>query len=563
MSFANLSGLGVALGVAGLAAGLFLLQRLRVRYQPKRVITTLFWKEALEEARARVLVRRFRHLLAYLFVLLIASLLWLGFADPQWGESEDADYVILVDGSAGMAYGDRFEEAIEAARAHAAALPRDRRAVLLCGSRIRTLLLPGEHERVLDRRVDGITPDACPATVETALRAISHAKDTGRTLNVVVAGDAPVRDETDALLPSDVTVSRLTTTSARDGNRGITALGVVPASSGAWDRVDVLAELHGETAGLAISVGGAPLAANAARVTTHGQRRQVSIRDLPARGSLLEITLPGGDPLSLDDVARIRLPKRPRLKVALSPSLSDVLEPVLAADPGIAIVASGADVAVRRGGESTGGEIPALEWTRPDSQVEAILLHHERGLQSERVLVESFDRLGLEDVDTSDLAARTGRVISLGAAPADRRGVGVWDTLLGAQYNFVHSRSFPLFVAASLRWLAGTTDFAAFVAAGEPIRGDATPRRDAAGRTLDPVGAAFVPPVAGAYASDADELVASLLSPETTTGSAIAASDASASVASSGGADALTIIALVALGLLLMEWFLYRTGRMP
>ena len=58
MSFANLSGLGVVLGVAGLAGALFLLQRLRVRYQPKRVVTTLFWKEALEEARARVLVRR-------------------------------------------------------------------------------------------------------------------------------------------------------------------------------------------------------------------------------------------------------------------------------------------------------------------------------------------------------------------------------------------------------------------------------------------------------------------------------------------------------------------------
>ena len=39
MSFANLSGLGVVLGVAGLAAALFLLQRLRVRYQPKRVVT--------------------------------------------------------------------------------------------------------------------------------------------------------------------------------------------------------------------------------------------------------------------------------------------------------------------------------------------------------------------------------------------------------------------------------------------------------------------------------------------------------------------------------------------
>ncbi|NRA96067.1 MAG: VWA domain-containing protein, partial [Planctomycetes bacterium] len=268
MSFANLSGLGVVLGVAGLAGALFLLQRLRVRYQPKRVVTTLFWKEALEEARARVLVRRFRHLLAYLFVLLIASLLWLGFADPQWKGSEDADHVILIDGSAGMAYGDRFERVIEAARSHAASLPRDRRAVLLCGSHIRTLLLPGEHERVLDRRLEGVTPDACPATVEPALRALAHARDAGRSLNVVVAGDAPVRDETSTLLPADVTVSRLTTASAHDDNSGITALGVVSAASGAWDRVDVLAEIHGETSGMTISINGNPLASGAARATT-------------------------------------------------------------------------------------------------------------------------------------------------------------------------------------------------------------------------------------------------------------------------------------------------------
>lgn len=563
MSFANLSGLGVALGVAGLAAALFALQRLRVRYQPKRVVTTLFWKEALEEARARVLVRRFRHLFAYLFVLLIASLLWIGFADPQWEEGEDADHVILVDGSAGMAYGDRFQEVIESVKTHAASLPRDRRVVLLCGSRIRPLLLAGEHERVLERRLEGAAPEACPATIESALRALAHAKDKGRALNVSIAGDSPVRTETRELLPDSVTVSRVGAAGARDDNRGVTALGVVPAASGAWDRVDVLAEIHGDSSGLAISVDGTPLGADAASATTRGDRREVSVKDLPARGGLLEFRLPGGDPLSLDDVARIRLPKRPRIKIALSPSLEEMLGPVLEADPGVAIVDAGADVAVRRGGEATGGAIPALEWTSPNSQVEAILLHHERSLPSDRVLVESFDRLGLEDVDTSDLATRTGRVISLGAAPADRRGVAVWDTLLGTQYNFVHSRSFPLFVAASVRWLAGTTDFPAFVAAGEPVRDDGTARRDAAGHVLDPAGAEFVPPVAGNYTAGGDELVASVLDPATTIGAASAASVAPVSAVSSGGADALTVIALIALGLMLVEWFLYRTGRMP
>ena len=53
------------LGAAALAAGLFLLQRLRVRHRPVVVVSTLFWQEALQEARARVLVQRFRHLFTY------------------------------------------------------------------------------------------------------------------------------------------------------------------------------------------------------------------------------------------------------------------------------------------------------------------------------------------------------------------------------------------------------------------------------------------------------------------------------------------------------------------
>jgi len=80
MSFTTLSPLSIALGLVGLAGVLYLLQRLRVRHREIDVVTTLFWREALQETRARVLVRRFRHPLAYAFVLAIAALLWLAFA---------------------------------------------------------------------------------------------------------------------------------------------------------------------------------------------------------------------------------------------------------------------------------------------------------------------------------------------------------------------------------------------------------------------------------------------------------------------------------------------------
>ena len=96
MSFQNLSIPAIVGGLAVIAAGLFLLQRLRVRHRPHEVVTTLFWREALEEARARVLVRRFRHPLAYLLLLLIAGLLWIGFAEPSFSAGADEDHVLLV-----------------------------------------------------------------------------------------------------------------------------------------------------------------------------------------------------------------------------------------------------------------------------------------------------------------------------------------------------------------------------------------------------------------------------------------------------------------------------------
>ena len=111
MSVLGLSFMTYGLGLLGLAAGLFLLQRLRVRHREVPVVTTLFWQQATEARRARVFVERFRHPWAYALFLLIAGLLWTAFAQPATEQDGDVAHVILLDGSAGMAVGDRFEEA--------------------------------------------------------------------------------------------------------------------------------------------------------------------------------------------------------------------------------------------------------------------------------------------------------------------------------------------------------------------------------------------------------------------------------------------------------------------
>ena len=100
MSFALLSTFAVLLGILALAIGLWLSQLLRVQHREVEVISTLFWQSALEETRARVFTRRFRHWPAWLLLVAIASLLWMLLAQPQTEAVNSMQHVVLLDRSA-------------------------------------------------------------------------------------------------------------------------------------------------------------------------------------------------------------------------------------------------------------------------------------------------------------------------------------------------------------------------------------------------------------------------------------------------------------------------------
>ncbi len=170
MSFNALSTGGFLAGLATLAAILFALQRLRVRHRSVQVVTTLFWREATMESRARVFVQRFRHPWAYLLVLMIAGLLWTAVAGPERSAHEGRSYALLLDASASMQRVDaqgltRFDQALEALKDEAARLPRARTRVILCDAQPRALLLPGEELLLLRERLRGVRPTAAPSTV--------------------------------------------------------------------------------------------------------------------------------------------------------------------------------------------------------------------------------------------------------------------------------------------------------------------------------------------------------------------------------------------------------------
>ncbi len=594
MSFANLSAFGVIAGLAGLAAVLFALQQLRTRYRDVTVVTTLFWKQVIDEAPVRKLRERFRHPLAYALVLAICSLLWLAFAEPRFqGRDDRTFYILVLDGSAGMAAGDRFETTVARVKEYVSRLPRDRRQVIWSGGEVRPLLSPGEHELLLSKRLARLAPEAAPSSLERVLRQLSASPRSEAGTSILVFGDAPVRKEVLALLPASMTIRRALLPAPLLGNSGITALGVADAASGAWDKVDVFAQVQStgdrriapvvsvanSQNGMNFQIDVNGQAVRSGSVTRAGQG--FVVHDVPADGGLLTVKVTGADSLALDDRASIRLPNKPLVRVQLSSSLDAVLGPVLNSDPGVTMVEGNADVVIRRAGEVVGANTPALEFVRAASQSQAFVLTHPGSLNSGAVFVNAVDDLGLKQIDAMSLARESGRSIEVSVATGAEWRFSVWEELLSDHFNFTRSRAFPLFVANAVRWLAGTEAWHPFVAAGQPLvvsgAGERAPIVNAEGRVIDPLNADFVPPAAGelryvgrpfrgAKPSGTDvSLSVSLLDPDVTRGTRdesveMAALEPVDRVPDSSPATWLLVLALI---LLAVEWYYFQMGRMP
>jgi hypothetical protein len=559
----NLSSFGFATFAAGLAAlagALFLLQRLRVRHREVRVPTLLFWKEAVEESRARVYVRRFRHPWAYALALAAAALLWLAAALPRAAGDPEVEHLLVLDGSAAMLRGERFAEASAAVRARAAALPRDRTRVVFAGARPLTLLAPGEELALLRRRLACVTPERAPSTLADAIGAAAAVVPPGHRLDVEIHGDGALAPEWAAALPAGCTVRRVAPPPVEEPSAaGIVALGVSEAASGRGDAVDLYLRVAGAPQLPVMELDGAPLVL-AEPIGAEGTEQV--LRDVPARGQRWSARVGGGT--HADGSAARVLPARAPLRVMLSPSVPANVQQALAADSGVAVVSEDAEVALRAAGEEFGVGLPALELVAPAAEQAAFLVRGPAASGAEDEVLRTFERLGLQEVDASALAAVANRPIELRfVADEARRGIEVWATLFSADFDFAQSRAFPLFLAAAVRWLADAPELHSDLAAGTWMPATAAPLRAQDGTLLDGVGAPFRLPRAGEWSDARGRTVtAALLDP------ALHDASAAASFREDAGAlaratDPLPWIVLLALGLLVAEWIWFRRGRIP
>lgn len=575
MSFANLPLAIVLAGLAALAVLLFVLQQLRIRHTAVTVPTTLFWRAAAREAPVRVLRERFRHWLAYLLLLAICTLLWLGFAAPEFGRQESArHHMLFLDGSAHNAEGDDFARAVAALQADLRTLPEGRREVIWGGAHNVPLLAPGEDRLLLERRLADLTPEASPSGLSEQLRLASIAGAWPEQVEFIVYGRAPVDAEALRQLRVGVHVSRGLDYGPPSANRGIVALGLVDARSGDWRRVDALVRVGASAEAQPGALAAGELSAHLNDAPWPAAPEAVDggfvFRDLPAEGAIFTVALPAGDGLALDDQASVRLPRRSVLGVAAAPKTLDAVADAIAADPGLRLAAAeDAAVAVRLGDSNFGGDLPALVFVPMDTQQAAFQITYpdppgEGAGGAETRLLRGLDALGLDQIDATGLATALGRPIGLVALAGERPEVAMWAALLDEGFNFTAERDFPLFLSRALRYLAGEQAWPRYLAAATPVQeGVAGWSSSTSPPALDAAGARFVPGRGSRLTREGDWAVALL-------NNAVTRREAGAALgvfAGGGGAQTATTIAtwlaLVVIALLALEWVLFRRGLVP
>ena len=564
MNLTALSPALFALGLAALAALLYLLQRLRVRYREQVVLTTLFWQEAKEEARARSLMERFRHPLAYLLALALLGLAWLAFAGPIWKDQAGTQYTVILDGSMEMGPWDTWDEAKREVWDATADLPRQRTRVLVAGAGLRTLLAPGEDRGQLARRLEVLQPSAAPSSLARAAQTVARGPfgvDDGARHLICIGGPDSWRGEAWTDTDSVVMARRVVGESqGPDTGPRLAALGIAEDSA-AWSTVDVLVrvrEAGTNVTPIRVRVGDEDWQGAVERTAADGETTY-ALTGVPADGAELVVRL--GD--AAEPAGRLRLPSRPVIRVYVDPALtSDALRAALAADPAVqrVDVASGSDVVVSASADGFPGR-PALRWVPAAEQRYAFFLVHEPELATEDVFATALGDFGLDRVDANEWATKIGQTIELGAQEGDVRELHLWSDLLDAsRFGFTESRGFPILIGRSLRWLAQAEGLTPYLAAGSPIPQSLTHSGQAFAS-----GAAGMPMLASAAstasAGSGDTLSASWL--DALSGPIASPANDNAALPSEGGPSLLTWVLLLLAAGVLIEWVLYSRGLIP
>jgi hypothetical protein len=524
-------------GVFALAALLWIAQRLRVRHREVEVLSTMFWQAALEETRARVFVRRFRHWPAWVLLVVIASLLWLLAGRPRTTSRDGVRHIVLVDWSVDDARqrADDLDLAIDLA----ATLPVTDREIVAVSTELETLLHAGEPLELARLRSQAATAIA-PDDLDWALAALASRASSTTRIAIHLVGDGRVDrrrwrelersvDSAESLQLDRVTRDRL----SLPARPRLVTLGAADSARGDWRTVDVW--LRFTTADdqpldpqrIAMSQGGEKL--NQPLVVRGDGTFE--LLDMPADGSEIDLTLDGAA------VGALTLPSRRTIRVRMDADTPASLRQLIALDPACEVVESQADVRV--------GSAAVANFRLSTIDEPAFLIQSDAD-DPQAALRQLVDELALRQVDATSIAEQSGQVVDVQVAAGSKRTLAVWQSLFSPAFDFQESRACPVFVSRSIRWLAQQPPLVEWAELGERLPAAAPPFDRANGQlaaTLD--GRSFrTTRLAAKPAAEAQ----------------LAAHD---TVASFTLFNPASWLGLLVVGLLIGEWILFQRGRLP
>lgn len=458
---------------------LAVLHLLRVRPRAVRVITTLFWAQAVEHTRARTLLQRFRHPWTYALLLLICVLLSLALAQPQAARAPEArvHQVIVVDAGASMTARDtdagrsRFDAARQAAMDEAERLSMDDRlAIIVADPRPRVIHRFGDPRPPASRRLEHTAPAEVPAATVAALKlaeSLLHGRSNPR-VSLITDRLMEAEVTTGGTSPIDVRVVRV---GGPVSNAAILSAIFEPdAEHPLRGRFSVRVGYWGdEPRDVRLRIergGGAPLLSETHTLTS-GRTHDFVTSDLPADGDELIVHLRPDDAVPADNRTRFRLPWRAPIRVARNDSAPVALRLVVQTDPSFLLVDSGEDYdvdivlgAAVEDDEQPAVVIPATGPALTEAQPIQVIGDAPlvRDLDFEGAVLGTGVSLGTLPDGAEPLLVSGGEVLAARLSTGRARRLYLALALPADDAEVCHRPAFAVFITRAFRWLANWDD---------------------------------------------------------------------------------------------------------
>jgi len=446
MTFTGIPFWAVASIAVGAAGALAVLHLLRVRRRQVRVVTTMFWRQAAEESRARSLIERFRYPLTWAMLTLICALIALALGKPVMDAERGSPTVVVLDAGASMDVGTRMADARDAVRKHVAGSGRV--AVIAAAPEPRLLLAFDESPAALADRLAAQNPAAGPSDTAAALR-LARSLASGETkANILLVTDRPqpgVQDDVQVVTVGDPTANAAIVGAQFEPDAANPLRGTFRCRIAYW----------GRQPGEVTWEGGA-------QTMQPGQTHDIVMPDEAADGRTLSITINDGS-LPADNSLAFRLPKRKPIRVAAIGVMPRALAAVVVAAPELTLVedAADADVLIVAGPGDVPESTPTLaivtdedppQKAAPLQGVEASALTGD--LDFEGALCRSFAPMRTADGIEPLLTAGDAVVATLNTRDTVP-SIRVEKSLMAADAAAPRRIAFAIFCTRALRHLAG------------------------------------------------------------------------------------------------------------